>query len=340
MNFKWWTASVGAACAALVFCSVTNAADAPAKDAKKPRVVILGFDGMEPTIVDSMLKSGELPNFDALRKDGVYERLRSTFPPQSPAAWSSFATCVQTGDHGIFDFLRRDPKRYIPDFGYGTTNKPRLAPDGSVMEPPKAVNYRRGETFWAAADRQGAKCTVLHIPFSFPPDHLQEGLELSGEGVPDIRGSVTTFFALSDAFTPEQLKARVSGGVRLPLEFKSDAATVNIPGYPDPQKPGAAIQVPLTVTVNRKATPSQSPFRVRAIPLPRMAGQSGSNGISMSHPSTQFTPSAISVCWRPGSTFESTCRRCNTLPSFRISRSRLLRRIPARSRTGRVSTKP
>ncbi|MBI5095903.1 MAG: alkaline phosphatase family protein [Candidatus Hydrogenedentes bacterium] len=225
----------------------------PAGAADKPRVVILGFDGMEPSIVDTMLAAGELPNLAALRSAGAYERLHTTYPPQSPAAWSSFATCAPTGDHGIYDFLRRNPKNYLPDFGYGKTDAPRLAADGSLVSPPKAVNYRRGETFWASADRQGAKCKILHVPFSFPPDHLQEGLELSGEGVPDIRGTVTTFFALSDAFTPEELSAKVAGGIRLPIEFQEDSATVNIPAYPDPRQRSNVVQAPLTIKVDRSA---------------------------------------------------------------------------------------
>ena len=71
---------------------------------------MLGLDGMEPTIVDSMLQRGELPNLEKLRKTGCYLRVQTTYPAQTPVAWSSFATGTNPGGHGIFDFICRDPQ--------------------------------------------------------------------------------------------------------------------------------------------------------------------------------------------------------------------------------------
>jgi hypothetical protein len=59
-----------------------------ARGAETGRVVILGFDGVEPEIVDAMLEAGQLPNLARLRDGGVYRRLRTTTPPQSPVAWT------------------------------------------------------------------------------------------------------------------------------------------------------------------------------------------------------------------------------------------------------------
>ena len=39
------------------------------------RVVILGFDGVEPTIVESMMEAGELPHLSALLDQGSYTKL-------------------------------------------------------------------------------------------------------------------------------------------------------------------------------------------------------------------------------------------------------------------------
>ena len=48
------------------------------------RVVMLGYDGMVPSVVEAMLVRGELPNLQRLRDMGAYCRLTSTIPPQSP----------------------------------------------------------------------------------------------------------------------------------------------------------------------------------------------------------------------------------------------------------------
>jgi len=40
------------------------------------RVIVVGFDGLEPAIVDSLLARGELPNFDRIRRAGAYTSIR------------------------------------------------------------------------------------------------------------------------------------------------------------------------------------------------------------------------------------------------------------------------
>ena len=215
----------------------------------KGRVVILGFDGVEPTIVDAMLTAGELPNIAKLREQGCFQRLGSSNPPQSPTAWSSFATCLNPGNHGIYDFLRRDPARYAPGLGFGITKHPELAPDGSLSKAAEYQNYRKGDTFWGAASAQGARSKLLIVPFAYPAEPLQDGCQLCGLDVPDVRGTQSTFFAMSDQFDKQQ---NLGGGVRLPLQFTGDTATVMLPG---PRHPTTRefIEAPINVTVDRAA---------------------------------------------------------------------------------------
>ena len=92
---------------------------APAAAAAPPpprmrRLVIIGFDGQEPSLTDAWIEQGRLPHFARLAQQGCYHRLRTTSPPVSPVAWSSFATGTDPGRHGIFDFIDRDPRTYLP----------------------------------------------------------------------------------------------------------------------------------------------------------------------------------------------------------------------------------
>ena len=225
-------------------------AQAPAESGEDaPRVIILGFDAVEPSIVDAMLTAGELPNLAKLRDQGTYQRLASSNPPQSPTAWSSFATCLRPGNHGIYDFLRRNPSTYFPGLGFGTTKHPELTSDGAVAKPAHYEGYRKGETLWAAANRQGARCKLLIVPYAYPIEPLQNSSVLAGLEVPDIRGTQSTFFAFSERFTEQE---DVPGGVRLPLKFEGDSATVNVPGVRHP-KTRRFVEAPLKVTVNRAA---------------------------------------------------------------------------------------
>ena len=69
------------------------------------KVIVIGLDGFEPKIVESMLARGELPNLMKLREQGGYSRLKTTASAQTPVAWSTFSTGTNPGGHGIFDFL-------------------------------------------------------------------------------------------------------------------------------------------------------------------------------------------------------------------------------------------
>jgi len=222
---------------------------APLPEPPKNRVMILGFDGVEPTIVDGLLAAGQLPNLAKLRGQGGYQRLASSNPPQSPTAWSSFATCKNPGNHGIYDFLRRNPATYVPGLGFGVLKQPELAPDGALANPAAYTNYRKGDTFWAVANAKGMRCKLLVVPFAFPAEHLANSSMLCGLDVPDIRGTQSTYFSMSDQFKQVE---NMAGGVRLPLNFEGNTATVMVPGFRHPQT-REFIAVPLKVTADRQA---------------------------------------------------------------------------------------
>ncbi len=213
------------------------------------RVIILGFDGVEPSIVQTMLEAGELPALDALREQGVFTPLGSSNPPQSPTAWSSFATCKNPGAHGVYDFLRRDPKRYLPAVGFGSPEPPTLAPDGTVTKPPAFRSVRKGKSFWGVANEQGAKVKILTVPFAFPAEDLEDSCMLSGLGVPDLRGTQSTFFLMTDG---PPSKTALAGGVELPLRFNGNVATVQLPALRHPQT-RQFVEAPVTVTADRAA---------------------------------------------------------------------------------------
>lgn len=161
------------------------------------KVIVVGLDGFEPKIVDSLLDSGELPNLAKLRHSGGYSRLRTTYPAQTPVAWSTFATSKNPGGHGIFDFIRRDPQTYLPDLSMNRYEK------RSSFLPPKAVNLRRGVPLWDQLSSAGFESTVVRFPCTYPPDNVK-GRMLSGMGVPDVRGGLgtSTFYTSNDSIIP------------------------------------------------------------------------------------------------------------------------------------------
>lgn len=87
------------------------------------KVVVLGFDGADANLVRQWMDEGKLPNLARLRQQGCFSPLMPTNPPQTPVSWSTFSTGLDPGKTEIFDFLKRDPNTYNPDFAMMTPAK-------------------------------------------------------------------------------------------------------------------------------------------------------------------------------------------------------------------------
>jgi len=178
--------STGATLAAAPFMNFAK--DKPL--AKK--MLVLGFDGMDPGIVNRLMGQGQLPNMQRLGERGVFTMMRSTIPPQSPVAWGSFISGADPGVFGIFDFLHRDPETYTPVFSQSETLPSRLLVKVGKyqipLKPGKVVLKREGRAFWDYLEDRGIPATLVKLPTNYPPSASGQRT-LSGMGTPDILGT-------------------------------------------------------------------------------------------------------------------------------------------------------
>ena len=72
------------------------------------RLMILGIDGASWDVLNIMIDRAVMPNLKKLISGGVSGTLASTVPPYTPIAWSTFATGMNPGKHGVFDFVTSD----------------------------------------------------------------------------------------------------------------------------------------------------------------------------------------------------------------------------------------
>ena len=149
------------------------------------KLVVLGMDGLSPTIVERLMASGRLPAFARLREQGGYRRLATSNPSQSPVAWSTIATGCNPGRHGIFDFLRRDPRSYTPELAILKVNPRNLTGRRSAMFLP----VRKCPAFWDLTSAAGIPTSVIRWPLTLPPDEVS-GRMLAGLGVPDLKANL------------------------------------------------------------------------------------------------------------------------------------------------------
>ncbi len=216
------THAAAAAGAALTVSLTACGEKPPAVKARalKQKAIILGFDAVDPCLLDEFMAAGELPNLARLATEGGYTRLTSSIPPESPVAWSTFSVSAQAGVHGIYDFLNRDPATCNPKIAAVRPVNPRFLFDLIPLEKPSAVCLRTGTPFWAVASDNGIKSAVLQAPVSFPASSLAAGsVLLTGLTTPDLRGTQATYQFFSSDIYGESSSETEFGGKVTPLEF-------------------------------------------------------------------------------------------------------------------------
>jgi len=248
--------SAWAALAAVLCCAGASAA------AERPGVFVMGIDGLDPVILQRLIDADEMPHFAALQRDGSFQSLGTSVPPQSPVAWSNFVTGMNPGGHGIFDFIHRDPDTYKPI----SSATPEVDDHGSAVHffgyviplgAPEVENNRGGTPWWDVLTEHGVDVEVYRIPGNFPTPP-SEARVLDGMGTVDVRGGFGTYTLYTDQPVEEDPKGDVQR-VRvqdLDLDGTPDTVSGVLRGPPDQfhlepgQVPGESDYLSRGVTVH------------------------------------------------------------------------------------------
>ncbi len=202
------------------------------KTASVRRLIFLGLDGLDPQITERLIAEGKLPNLAKLRQTGSFHRLRTTFPPLSPVAWSTFATGVSPAKHNIFDFLNRSLRSYAPELSSSKIRPPRrIFRIGNLRIPlsgPTIEMRRKSKTFWKILGEHSIDSTILRVPITFPPEKFT-GRLLSAMCTPDLRGTQGSF----SQFTTRLDRIDYESGSRYPLQRSGEFLTGSIEGPPN-----------------------------------------------------------------------------------------------------------
>jgi len=217
--------------------------------ARVRRVVVLGLDGLDPTLTEQYMAAGKLPNFARLRQMGSYCRLATTAPAMTPVAWASFLTGCNPGKHNVFDFLTRDKRTYLPMLSSAHIAPPRrtlrLGRYRLPLGGPDVRRLRKGTPFWHLLGEHGIFSCIIRMPITFPPEKFR-GLLLSAMCVPDLRGSQGTF----SYYTSEGVTAQHEGGEQIRVQVNGDLVRSHLVGPPNTLSDGGApLRCPFTVRI-------------------------------------------------------------------------------------------
>lgn len=223
------------------------------------QVIVIGVDGMDPEFVERHWTY--LPNLAYLRNRGNFARLATTTPPQSPVAWSTFITGLDPAQHGIFDFVHRDPLTLEPFLSMGEMRPPRfmipLGPYELPLTRPQVVSIRKGKAFWELLTEHDVPATIIHMPVNYPP--VKAGEALAGMGTPDLRGTQGMFAYYTD--DPDVAEGSVPGGRIVRADLSGGHAELRVEGPPNPLRRDHAYA---TVTLNVDIDPDRPFARLAA----------------------------------------------------------------------------
>jgi predicted AlkP superfamily phosphohydrolase/phosphomutase/Flp pilus assembly protein TadD len=117
------------------------------------RVIVLGIDGLDPGVVETLAAEGRLPNLARLRETGAFGRLRSQPPLLSPVVWTTIATGQPMERHGIAHFTVTDP--------------------ATGEHSPVTSDLRRVKALWNIASDRGLDVAVVGWWATWPPEEVR-----------------------------------------------------------------------------------------------------------------------------------------------------------------------
>lgn len=126
------------------------------------KAVVIGLDGAAWHLLDPLFEQGVMPRLQRLKEKGAWGTLKSTVPTYTPPAWTSAATGVNPGRHGIYGFIEGHAQ-----------DAQELVHSGKIKAP----------TIWEIANAQGARAGIYNLPLTYPPREL-DGWMVSGMMTP------------------------------------------------------------------------------------------------------------------------------------------------------------
>jgi predicted AlkP superfamily phosphohydrolase/phosphomutase len=117
--------------------------------------MIIGLDGATWDVLDKWIVDGTLPNLARVRQEGSWGILRSTIPPITAAAWSTFMTGKRPSKHGVFHFINL----------FGANDPSNANGEGELV----SARSLKAPAVWDILGHHDRKVLLINIPLTYPP---------------------------------------------------------------------------------------------------------------------------------------------------------------------------
>lgn len=128
------------------------------------KILVLGVDGMDPSLASLYVEKGVMPNLKKLMECGAYHEnlaMLGALPTITPPLWTTLATGSYPGTHGITCFWKQSPE-LLDTLIYGMDSR-----------------NCKSEPIWNVTAESGKKTLVWHWPgCSWPPTSQSQHLHV------------------------------------------------------------------------------------------------------------------------------------------------------------------
>lgn len=149
------------------------------------KCMIIGLDGVSYSLLNDYIAKGYLPNLKAILTQGfALRQMDASIPDVSSTSWTSFATGVNPGEHGIYGFMDLSPNSYKMVF---PNSKDVHAPTiweilGQTLNGKSSTLYDKYKT----KIKNPLKSIIMNIPQTYPAQTLN-GILTAGFVCPDLK---------------------------------------------------------------------------------------------------------------------------------------------------------
>ena len=174
------------------------------------RLLVIGWDGADWEVIESLRKAGRMPCLSRLMSGGVMGNLGSLRPCLTPMLWTSVATGMTADRHGVLGFVEPE------ESGFGM----RVVGQGS----------RRVRAVWEMLGERGMRSVVIGWPVTGPAEDIR-GVMVSDRVLETLRDCPDEVGELEAGLvSPEEMREAVGDWRHHPCDFSLSDLREMIPG--------------------------------------------------------------------------------------------------------------
>jgi predicted AlkP superfamily phosphohydrolase/phosphomutase len=154
---------------------------------KTKKALIIGIDGVPYSLLNTYTRNGVMPNLKRILSQGfTLHQMNASIPDISSVSWTSFATGVNPGEHGIYGFTDLRPQSYSL---YFPNSKDRKAPTFWEVLGKTANTTSSLSRQYLPKMNRSFRSIVLNMPHTYPA-YPMNGILVSGFVAVDLKRAI------------------------------------------------------------------------------------------------------------------------------------------------------